>query len=200
MKFCIWPFPAPAKTNPSGGIHMLIKAVETISRWAIPVIVLAIPLWGLLRGVKVYEAFVEGAREGLLTTVRIAPYLIAMFVAIRVFRVAGGMNLVLQAITPFTRLLQIPPEVVPMFLVRPLSGSGSLSMLGEILKVHGPDSLVGVMASTIQGSTETTLYVITIYFGAVNATRIRHSLAIGLWADFIGFIVAVYACLWFYSG
>ncbi len=179
---------------------MLIKAVETIGRWAIPVIVLAIPLWGLLRGVKVYEAFVEGAREGLLTTVRIAPYLIAMFVAIRVFRVAGGMNLLLQAITPFTRLLQIPPEVVPMFLVRPLSGSGSLSMLGEILKVHGPDSLVGVMASTIQGSTETTLYVITIYFGAVNATRIRHSLAIGLWADFIGFIVAVYACLWFYSG
>ena len=178
---------------------MLMQIMETIGRWAIPSVVLAIPLWGVIRGVKVYEAFVDGARKGLITTVRITPYLIAMLVSIRVFRVAGGMDLLLKAIAPCTRLLGIPPEVVPMFLIRPLSGSGSLGMLGEILKTHGPDSLIGVIASTIQGSTETTFYVITVYFGAVNVNRVRHSLPIGLWADLVGFIAAVYACFWFFG-
>ncbi|NMB45382.1 MAG: spore maturation protein [Firmicutes bacterium] len=178
---------------------MLIKIMEAISRWAIPIVVLGVPLWGLMRGVKVYEAFVEGAKQGLLTTVRITPYLIAMFVAIRVFRVAGGMALLVRALTPITGILSIPPEVVPMFIIRPLSGSGALSMLRELLTTHGPDSLVGLMASTIQGSTETTFYVITIYFGAVNITRVRHSLPIGLWADFIGFVAAAYACIWLFA-
>jgi spore maturation protein B len=177
----------------------MIKVMEAISRWAIPMVVLVIPLWGVVRGVKVYEAFVEGAKQGLLTTVRITPYLIAMFVAIRVFQVAGGIDLLLQVIASPLRLLGIPPEVVPMLLIRPLSGSGALSMLRELLHVHGPDSLIGLMAATIQGSTETTFYVITVYFGAINITRARHSLPIGLWADFVGFIAAIYACLWLFG-
>ncbi len=177
---------------------MFVNIMEAVSRWAIPIVVLGIPLWGLVQGVKVYEAFVEGAKQGLLTTVRITPYLIAMFVAIRVFRVAGGMDLLLQAVTPLAGILRIPPEVLPMFLIRPLSGSGSLSMLGELMNTYGPDSLVGIMASTIQGSTETTFYVITVYFGAINITRVRHSLPIGLWADIVGFLAAVYACTWLF--
>lgn len=173
---------------------MFISILEAISRWAIPVIVLGIPLWGLVRGIKVYETFVEGAKQGLTATMRITPYLIAMFVAIRVFRVAGGMDLLLKAVTPFTDMLGIPPEVVPMALIRPLSGSGALSMLGELLHTYGPDSLVGMTASTIQGSTETTLYVITVYFGAIGVTRARHSLPIGLWSDLVGFLAAVFIC------
>lgn len=177
---------------------MLIQIMEMISRWAIPTIVLGIPLWGLIRGVKVYEAFVEGARQGLLTTVRITPYLIAMFVAIRVFRVAGGMDILLRLVSPLTGLLAIPPEVVPMFLIRPLSGSGALGMLGELMNTYGPDSLIGLTASVIQGSTETTFYVITVYFGAINIARIRHSLPIGLLADLVGFLAAVYTCTWLF--
>ena len=172
--------------------------MEMISRWAIPTIVLGIPLWGLIRGVKVYEAFVEGARQGLLTTVRITPYLIAMFVAIRVFRVAGGMDILLRLVSPLTGLLAIPSEVVPMFLIRPLSGSGALGMLGELMNTYGPDSLIGLTASVIQGSTETTFYVITVYFGAINIARIRHSLPIGLLADLVGFLAAVYTCTWLF--
>ena len=177
---------------------MLIQIMEMISRWAIPTIVLGIPLWGLIRGVKVYEAFVEGARQGLLTTVRITPYLIAMFVAIRVFRVAGGMDILLRLVSPLTGLLAIPSEVVPMFLIRPLSGSGALGMLGELMNTYGPDSLIGLTASVIQGSTETTFYVITVYFGAINIARIRHSLPIGLLADLVGFLAAVYTCTWLF--
>ncbi|HHV93945.1 MAG TPA: spore maturation protein [Firmicutes bacterium] len=168
--------------------------MEAISRWAIPAIVLGIPLWGLIRGVRIYEAFVEGAKQGLATAVRITPYLIAMFVAVRVFRTAGGMDLLLRAATPLTKALGIPPEVVPLALIRPLSGSGSLSILGELLQTYGPDSLVGMTASAVQGSTETTLYVITVYFGAVGVTRARHALPIGLWSDLVGFLAAVYIC------
>ncbi len=173
---------------------MLISTMEAISQWAIPAIVLGIPLWGLIRGVRIYEAFVEGAKQGLATAVRIAPYLIAMFVAVRVFRTAGGMDLLLRAATPLTKALGIPPEVVPLALIRPLSGSGSLSILGELLQTYGPDSLVGMTASAVQGSTETTLYVITVYFGAVGVTRARHALPIGLWSDLVGFLAAVYIC------
>jgi spore maturation protein B len=179
-------------------MHVLIDIMEMISHWAIPAVVLSIPLWGLIRGVKVYEAFVEGAKQGLLTTARITPYLIAMFVAIRVFRVSGGMDLILRLVSPLTGLFSIPPEVVPMFLLRPLSGSGALGMLGELMNTYGPDSLVGLTASTIQGSTETTFYVITVYFGAISIARIRHSLPIGLLADLVGFLAAVYACTWFF--
>ncbi|MGI6566732.1 MAG: spore maturation protein [Firmicutes bacterium] len=173
---------------------MIINIMEGISRWAVPALVLGIPLWGLVRGVRVYEAFVEGAKHGLASAVRITPYLIAMFVAIRVFRAAGGMDLLLKAITPFTNMLGIPPEVVPMGIIRPLSGSGALGMLGELLHTYGPDSLVGMTASTIQGSTETTLYVLTVYFGAVGITRSRHALPIGLWSDLAGFLAAVLVC------
>ena len=178
---------------------MLVQTMEIIGRWAIPSIVLFIPLWGLIQGVRVYEAFVEGAKKGLLSTLRITPYLIAMLVSIRVFRVAGGMDLLAKIIAPVTSPMGVPKEVIPMFLIRPLSGSGALSMLGDLLKTYGPDSLVGVIASTIQGSTETTFYVITVYFGAINIHRVRHSLSIGLGADIIGFLLAVYSCLWFFG-
>ncbi|NLK07823.1 MAG: spore maturation protein [Firmicutes bacterium] len=174
--------------------------MESIGSWAIPAVVLFIPLWGLIKGIKVYEVFIEGAKKGLAATLRITPYLIAMLVSIRVFNAAGGLDILTEALAPISKRLAIPQAVIPMFLIRPLSGSGALAMLGDILKTQGPDTLAGFMASVVQGSTETTLYVLTVYFGAVNVFRVRRSLTIGLWADLVGFVAAVCACSWFFKG
>lgn len=178
---------------------MVTDIITGITRWTIPILVLIISLLGVIRKVKVYETFVDGATEGLKTTVRIAPYLVTMFVAIRVFRVSGAMDLLIQSAQPLTGLLHIPDAILPMALIRPLSGSGALGMLAEIFKTHGPDSLAGLTASTMQGSTETTFYIITVYFGAIGVNRVRHALTIGLWADFVGLLAAVWVCRWLFT-
>ncbi|MGE5550291.1 MAG: spore maturation protein [Bacteroidota bacterium] len=162
-----------------------------ISRWALPCLLIAIPVWGLCRRVRVYQAFVAGARDGLMTGIRIAPYLLAMLVAIGVFRGAGGIRLLVDFISPVLRPLGVPEAVIPLGLMRPLSGSGSLGILNDLLAAHGPDSPVGLTASVIQGSTETTFYVLTIYLGSVGLLRLRHTWLAGLAADITGFLVAV---------
>jgi len=167
------------------------ELLQTLSRWALPLLLLAIPLWGLCRRVEVYQAFVAGAREGFQVGLRIAPYLLAMLVAIGAFRACGGINFLAALLGPMARLLGIPPEVIPLGLLRPLSGSGSLGFLADLLAVHGPDSRLGMAASAVQGSTETTFYVLTIYLGSVGIRRMRHTWAAGLAADIVGFLVAV---------
>ena len=169
----------------------MMEVFRSVSTWAIPTILFAVPLLALIRGVRVYEVFCEGAKEGFEIAVRILPYLVAMFVAIGVFRASNALDALLSLIQPVTGLLGIPPEVVPLALIRPLSGSGSLGILAELLEEYGPDSLIGLIASTMQGSTETTLYVLTVYFGSVGVVKARHSLAVGLFADLVGFVVSV---------
>lgn len=169
----------------------MTEFVQTASLWAIPLILLAIPLWAYLRGVRVYEVFCEGAREGFDTAIHVLPYLVAMFVAIGVFRESHAFEFCLKLLAAPARLLGIPAEVLPLALLRPLSGSGSLGYLADLLKEHGPDSLVGLIASTMQGSTETTFYVLTVYFGAVKVTKVRHTIIVGLLADLAGFLVAI---------
>ena len=169
----------------------MMEVFRSVSTWAIPTILFAVPLLALVRGVRVYEVFCEGAKEGFEIAVRILPYLVAMFVAIGVFRASNALDALLSLIQPVTGLLGIPPEVVPLALIRPLSGSGSLGILAELLEEYGPDSLIGLIASTMQGSTETTLYVLTVYFGSVGVVKARHSLAVGLFADLVGFVVSV---------
>lgn len=168
-------------------------AIQSLSAWLIPVILAAVPLVALLRGVKVYEVFCEGAKEGFDTAIRILPYLVAMFVAIGVFRGSHALDAVLALVRPAAVLVGFPAEVLPLALVRPLSGSGSLGILSELLKEHGPDSTIGLIASTIQGSTETTFYILTVYFGAAGVTKARHSVAVGLFGDFVGFVASVAA-------
>ena len=169
----------------------MTEALHLLSRWVIPLLLAAIPIWGLFRRVKVYQAFVEGARDGLMTGLRIAPYLLAMLIAIGVFRASGGLAIVVKALSPLLGPLGIPVEVVPLGLMRPLSGSGSLGILADILDAHGPDSRVGLTASVVQGSTETTFYVLTVYLGVVGIHRLRHTWVAGLAADLVGFLVAV---------
>lgn len=169
----------------------MTEVAGALSSWAIPAILAAVPLFALVRGVKVYDVFCQGAKEGLEITVRILPYLVAMFVAIGVLRASGALELLLRLVEPVGALLGIPPEVVPLALIRPLSGSGSLGILADLLEKYGPDSLIGLIASTMQGSTETTLYVLTVYFGSVGVVKARHSLAVGLLADLAGFVASV---------
>ncbi|MGE5528576.1 MAG: spore maturation protein [Patescibacteria group bacterium] len=165
--------------------------LHAVSRWALPLIVIAVTCWGLFRRVRVYHAFVEGAKEGLATALRIAPYLLAMLVAIGVFRAAGGINLLVRVLAPLLGPCGIPPEVVPLGILRPLSGSGSLGYLANLLESHGPDSPVGLLASIVQGSTETTFYVLTVYLGAVGLHRPGRAVWAGIAADLAGFAAAV---------
>lgn len=168
-----------------------MELLRAISVWAIPFMLLFIPLYAFVRGVRVYEVFCEGAKEGFATAVRIMPYLVAMFVALAVFRESFALAGLLNLMQPIADLFGFPREVLPLALVRPLSGSGALAVLADILSEYGPDSLIGIMASTMQGSTETTFYILTVYFGAVGVNRLRHTAVVGLLADLAGFAAAV---------
>lgn len=166
--------------------------MEAFSLYAIPVILLGIPTYGMFKKVKVYEAFTEGAKDGFTNAIRIIPFLIAMLVAIGVLRASGALNYFSQFAAPLTRLIGMPAEVLPMALMRPLSGGGANGIMVELFKEHGPDSLIGRMASVISGSTDTTFYVIAVYFGAVGVKKIRYSLSAGLLADLAGILAAVF--------
>ncbi len=169
-------------------------ALELVSTWAIPTLLFVIPVVGFFKKVKVYECFVEGAKEGFNVAIRIIPFLVAILFAIGMFRASGAMDLFVQIISPVTNLIGMPAEALPLALMRPLSGSGSLGLATEIMKTHGPDSFLGRLVSTMYGSTETTFYVLAVYFGAVGVKKIRHALAVGLIADVAGLLAAVFIC------
>ncbi|HAA89464.1 MAG: Spore maturation protein B [Thermoanaerobacterales bacterium 50_218] len=173
---------------------MLEYLLAQISKWAIPALFFFFLLTGMLRRVPVYEAFVRGAAEGFQTAVKIIPYMIAMFVAIKVFRVSGGMDLVSGFLAPLLNFFGIPAEVLPLAMMRPLSGSSALGIATELIKTYGPDSFIGRLASVMQGSTDTTFFIITIYFGSVGIRHYRHALALGLFADLVSFMSSVYIC------
>jgi len=178
------------------GNNLFIRGLNAISVLAIPLLLSVIPLFAILRQVKVYEEFIGGAKEGFEVAIKIIPYLVAMLVAIGMFRAAGGIDLVSRVLTPVLNFLHfpLPADLLPMVLVRPLSGSGSLGFFTELVKNFGPDSLVAQMAGTIYGSTETTFYVLAVYFGSVAITRTRHAVLAGLTADCVGVVAAVFIC------
>ena len=169
---------------------------RTISPWVIPCLMIGLLGFGFVRGVRVYEAFVEGAREGFDVAVRIIPYLVAILAAVGMFRDSGAMGHLVGFISPLTAPLGLPAEALPMALMRPLSGSGAYGLLAAILEdpALGPDSYTGLLVSTFQGSTETTFYVLAVYFGAVQVRRVRHALATALTADVAGIAAAVFIC------
>ncbi|MCK9279084.1 MAG: spore maturation protein [Melioribacteraceae bacterium] len=176
---------------PSLNVDIIKEIIQFISILAIPLIIILFLTYGMYKKVKVYETFVEGAKEGFDVAVRIIPYLVAMLMAIGIFRAGGAMDFLIVLLNPITSLIGFPAEALPMALMRPLSGSGSLGIMTEIIAKHGADSFIGVLVSTIMGSTETTFYVIALYFGSVNIKRARHALAAGLIADFIGIVAAL---------
>jgi spore maturation protein B len=177
---------------------MIRAALEAISLWAIPVMLVTIPLAGIIRKVKVYDVFIEGAREGFEVGVRIIPFLVGILVAIGMFRGSGAMDLLTAALRPLVGAVGFPPELVPLAILRSLTGSGSLAFTTDLVKTHGPDSLIGRMAATMYGSTETTFYVLAVYFGAVGVRRTRHAVPAALVADVVAAIAAVAVCAWMF--
>ena len=165
----------------------------------IPLLILCIISYGLLKGVAVYEVFVDGAKEGFNIAVNIIPYLVAMLFAIAIFRASGALDFILVLLTPIADLTGFPAEVIPMGLIRPLTGSGSVAVLSELISTYGEDAIIVKIAAVMFGSTETTLYVLAVYFGAINITRTRYAIQAGLIADFAGFIAAVAITYWYLS-
>jgi spore maturation protein B len=157
-------------------------------------VILLILVYGYLKGVKVYDAFIEGARDGLMITFRILPYIAAMLLAVGMLRSSGGLDFMLNVLRPLTNTAGIPEEVVPLIIMKSLSGSGALGILADILKRFGADSFAGVLASIIMSSTETIFYTITVYFGSVGIKNIRHTLAAAVIADLAGVTAAVLIC------
>jgi len=172
--------------------------LDAISLWAIPVLLVAIPLVGLLRGVKVYDVFIEGAKEGFDVAVKIIPFLVGILVAIGMFRGSGAMDLLMAALRPIVASTGFPAELVPLTILRSLTGSGSLAFTTDLIKTHGPDSAIGRMAATLYGSSETTFYVLAVYFGAVGVTRTRHAVPAALIGDIVAAIAAVIICAWMF--
>jgi spore maturation protein SpmA/spore maturation protein SpmB len=182
-------------------IPLTVAYGRAIAPWVIPGLIVGLLGFGMARRVPVYEAFVEGAKDGFQVALRIIPYLVAILVAVGMFRASGAMGVLVGALGLVTEPLGMPPEALPMALLRPLSGSGAYGILASIIQdpAIGPDSYTGYLVSTLQGSTETTFYVLAVYFGAVQIRRIRHALAAGLTADLAGIVAAVVICSLLYA-
>ena len=175
--------------SPHADFVTLVRS--TLSFWMLPALVAGLTLYGWQRGVRVYESLVAGAKQGFDVALRIIPYLVAILVAIGMLRAAGGIELLALLLTPFTSLIGMPAEALPMAVLRPLTGSGAFGVMAEAMNTHGPDSLIGYMVSTFQGSTETTFYTLAVYFGAIGIVRTRHALPVCLLADIAGILAAV---------
>jgi spore maturation protein SpmA len=185
---------APAASDTAAASTTFVRIVDAVSKLSIPFMLSAFPLYAALRHVKVYEEFVDGAKEGFEVAIRIIPYLVAILVAIGMFRAAGGIKLLSDALAPAMHAVGFPPELLPMALMRPLSGSGTLGLFAELVKQYGPDNLISRMGGTLYGSTETTFYVLAVYFGSVAIKRTRYALLAGLIADTVGIMASVIFC------
>ncbi|HHU87252.1 MAG: spore maturation protein [Pelotomaculaceae bacterium] len=170
----------------------MFEVIAELSRWAIPLILLVVPLAAMLRGVKVYETFVDGAEAGFATAVKTIPYLVAMLVAVSIFRASGAMEVLVAALSPVLNLIGLPAEVLPHAVMRPLSGGAALGIASDIIKTYGPDSFLGRLVSTMQGSCDTTFYVLTLYFGSVGIRKYRHAVILGLTADLSTLIASIF--------
>jgi len=177
----------------------MIRAIlENISLWTIPVLLVGIPLIGMIRGVKVYDTFIDGAKEGFQVAVRIIPFLVGILVAIGMFRGSGAMDLLTNALRPLLSATNFPPELFPLAILRTLSGSGSLAVTTDLIKRFGPDTVLGRTAATMYGSSETLFYVLAVYYGAIGVKRTRHTVPAALIGDAVAAIVAVALCAWLF--
>ena len=179
---------AAASAAGSSGDPLFLTIMKAVSMYAIPLVLLAVPVIGVIKKLKVYEVFTEGAKEGFETAVKIIPYLVAMLVAIGMFRASGAMDFLVSVLSPVTNLIGMPAEVLPAALMRPLSGSGTLGIVTDLINHHGADSLIGRISSTMFGSTETTFYVLAVYFGSVGLSKSRHAVIAGLIGDVVGLL------------
>ncbi|WP_013321142.1 spore maturation protein [Gloeothece verrucosa] len=181
-------------------INSIIDSFNELAKYIIPLFLCCIPFYGLLvKKVKVYEVFVEGAKEGFTIAVQIIPYLVAILVAIGMFRASGALDVMLMGLTPILNLIGFPPENFLLGVMRSLSGSGSFGILSDLVNQFGPDSLFAKIGATMYGSSETTFYVLAVYFGSVGIKKIRYALIAGLIADVVGILSSVYICKFIFS-
>lgn len=173
---------------------MFHKIMETISLWALPVILLLILTMGLVKKVPLYETFTDGAKDGFKVAINIIPYLVAIIVAISMFRVSGIIEMIENAFAPILSHFNVPADTIPIMIVRSLSGSAALGVFSDIANNLGPDAYATKLAAVMVGSSETTFYVLAVYFGAVGITKLRYALVVGLLADFIGIVAAISVC------
>ena len=169
------------------------NAMNLLSYFMIPLMLVGFPLYGLYKRVPVYESFVEGAKEGFQVAVRIIPYLVAILFAVAMFRASGAMDALARLLSPVLGPIGFPAEVLPMAIIRPLTGSGSAGLVVDMINRYGEDSIYVKMAAVMFGSTETTFYVIAVYFGAVNIKKTRHAVPAGLTADIAAMLFAVWS-------
>jgi spore maturation protein SpmA len=182
------------------GLVVLVYQYGTqASVWIMPCLIFGMVLVGVIRKVPVYESFITGAKEGFQLGIMIIPYLVAILCSIGMLRHSGALEKIVSWIAPITEPLGLPGEALPLAIMRPLSGSGAFGLTSELIQTHGPDSLIGNMVSTMQGSTETTFYVLAVYFGSVGINRYRHAMYAGLIADFMGVVGSVIAVQWLLS-
>jgi spore maturation protein B len=168
-----------------------MELISVISLTFIPLLIGFILLYGTIKRVPTYESFVEGGKEGIKIAVSIIPFLVGMLVAISIFRASGALDALMNWIRPFMKTIGVPAEIVPLLIIRPISGNAALGMTSDLIAVYGPDSFIGRLASVLQGSTDTTFYVLTVYFGAVGIKKMGDALKVGLLADVVGIIAAI---------
>lgn len=169
-----------------------MSVITTLSIWFIPSFILIVLLFATFQRLPTYELFVDGGKEGVTMAVSILPFLLGMMVAIAILRSSGAMDAFIGLISPLLMKFGIPPDIVPLALVRPISGTAALGLTTELTQLHGPDSLLGRIAATMQGSTDTTLYILTVYFGAVGIKKTGYALKVGLLADLVGILAAIF--------
>lgn len=162
-----------------------------VSEYIIPGIVLIIIVYGIFKKINVYDAFIDGSKESFGMILTLFPTFLAMILGINIFINSGLVPWVLNFFKPLFEILKIPLEIIPMAVIRPISGSSSLALLNNIFELHGPDSLIGRLSSLIQGSTDTTFYVLTLYFGSIGIKKIRYALWAGLFADLMGIVSSI---------
>jgi len=172
----------------------MINFLNAVSLWILPVILLVVLTVGLIKKVPVYEQFTKGAKDGFKISIKIIPYLVAIIVGISMFRASGAIDMIAQLFAPILSKFHITSDVLPLMIVRSLSGSGALGIFSDIANNAGPDAYSTKLAAIMLGSSETTFYVLAVYFGAVGISKIRYALIIGLLADFIGIAAAVWVC------
>ena len=173
--------------------------LSTISAWMLPLIILAILVTAVVRKVPAYDHFVAGGKEGISIAMSIIPFLVGMMVAIAVFRASGVMDVLVEFISPLFVWLGVPTEVAPVAMIRPISGNAALGMTNDLLKEHGADSLIGKVASVVHASSDTTFYVLTVYFGAIRLRRMGDSVKIALLGDVIGIVAAIGLAIYFWG-
>ena len=173
---------------------MFHSNMNIISLWALPVILLLILTMGLVKKVPLYETFTEGAKEGFKVSVNIIPYLVAIIVAISMFRASGIIEMIGEVLQPLLAHFNVPADTIPIMLVRSLSGSAALGVFSDIANTLGPDDYATKLSAVMVGSSETTFYVLAVYFGAVGISKLRYALLVGLLADFIGIVSAILVC------